>query len=375
VNGAGACRPCLQRSWLLSMVAGHLERAHRQADRLLEALALEDGPLLALPAPATGGRVAEAYERFDPEAARSAAARSGLELLCRHHPRYPPLLLDLPAPPATLHLRREDRHAPLGLEGPTVAIVGARKASDYGLDVARALGRGLSAAGVTVVSGLAYGIDARAHAGALAGGGATLGVLAGGADVPYPARQLALYRRVAGSAGIVSEMPTGFRAFRWCFLARNRIVAGLARAVIVVEASASSGSLLTARLARELGRPVGAVPGRVTSSAAAGPLALLRRGAHLVTGAQDVLDLVASDGWSPPPSSPPPTGRRNPGPDPPLPPALRRLLDHVSNGRDTPELLVAAGHPPSDVGAGLGELELGGYVRRTLDGRYSVAPP
>jgi len=368
VSAGGACPRCLRRTWLLSAVAGHLERAHRRADRLLEALALDDGALLALSGPAAGATLADAYHRFDPGAARQAALGCGLGLICRHDERYPAGLEELAAPPAVLHVKAPTGALAAALDAPAVAIVGSRQPSDYGRDVAHALARGLGAAGITVISGLAHGIDAKAHAGALAGGGPTVGVLAGGADVAYPARQLSLYRRVAGSGGAVSEMPTGFRAFRWCFLARNRLVAGLARAVVVVEATASSGSLLTARLARELGRPVGAVPGRVTASQAVGPHALLRGGAHLVTCAQDVLELVC-----------PPTGAHGaaepPGP-PDLDPHLRRLLDAISNGRDTPELLAGGGpgDSPGAVMAGLGELELRGLIRRTLNGSYTVVP-
>jgi DNA processing protein len=370
VTATGACRDCLRRTWLLAALAGYLERAHRQADRVLEALSLGDGPLLALPGSLAGSPLAEGYDRFEPEGAREAAQRSGLGLICRHDSRYPAALTDLPAPPATLQVKGALPDLSAALAGPAVAIVGSREPSDYGRDMARALARGASAAGVTVISGLAYGIDACAHSGAVAGGGSTVGVLAGGADVAYPARGLTLYRRVAGSGGVLSEMPPGFRAFRWCFLARNRIVAGLARAVIVVEATAASGSLLTARLARELGRPVGAVPGRVTSTLAVGPLELLRTGAHLVRGAEDVLELACGPGAVPRATPPPAPGSRALLLDPPL----RRLLEAVSNGRDTPELLIGAGHSPAEISARLGELELRGHIRRTLDGRYAVVP-
>ena len=159
--------------------------------------------------------------------------------------------------PAVLHVAGDPEVLPAPDEV-AVAIVGARRATPYGLEVARALGRGLAAARVTVVSGMALGIDAAAHAGALEVGGPTIAVLAGGADVPYPRSRPALHRRIVGGGGcVVSEMPPGFTPLKWGFPARNRIIAGLAAATIVVEAAERSGSLITAEFAQDLGRVVG----------------------------------------------------------------------------------------------------------------------
>jgi DNA processing protein len=358
-------------------MGGHLERAHRQPSRLLPALALGDRELLALAGARRRPTLARGYASFSAEDWRGASATAAVRLVCRHHADYPSSLNDLDSPPAVLHAGGEPARLNAALSAPTAAIVGSRNPSPYGSDVAQALARGLGAAGVTVISGLAFGIDAAAHSGALAGGGPTVAVLAGGVDVPYPAGHRVLYERVARSAGVVSEMPVGYRAFRWCFLARNRIIAALADAVIVIEATPSSGSLLTAALARALGRRVGAVPGRVTASLASGPLGLLRAGADLVRNAEDALELACPLAATGPPRSAGASPPRLPGEtnlSPGLPPHLRGLLQAISDGQDSAERLVSAGHSPAGVIRGLGELELLGHVRRTLDGTYTVVP-
>ncbi|HEX8206032.1 MAG TPA: DNA-processing protein DprA, partial [Solirubrobacteraceae bacterium] len=249
---------------------------------------------------------------------------------------------------------------------PTVAIVGMRRASSYGRDVARALARDLAAAGVPVVSGMALGVDSDAHAGALDAGGLTVAVLASGADVPYPPSKRRLYEEIRRRGLVVSEMPPGFRARKWCFPARNRIIAGLGDLTIVVEAAERSGSLITADLAAKIGREVAAVPGPVTSPGAAGTNALLRDGATLVRNAQDVLDALFGVG-----NAPPPRRRTADGLDPPL----RLLLDAVAHGRDTVAALAGASPDQAEAAlVGLTELELRGLVRREPGGRYAVIP-
>jgi DNA processing protein len=224
--------------------------------------------------------------------------------------------------------------------------------------------RGLAAAGVTVVSGMALGVDSAAHAGALEAGGRTVAVLAGGADVPYPASKRALHARIAELGCVVSELPPGLGPHRWAFPARNRLIAALAHMTVVVEAAERSGSLITAEFAADLGREVGAVPGPVTTWRSAGANALLRDGATLVRDARDVLDAVlgVEDGRAATGSH---TAAR-----PPLEPRLHRLLDAVETGRDTVGAL--ARHPAevAEVVAGLTELELLGALRRVAGGRY-----
>jgi DNA processing protein len=214
---------------------------------------------------------------------------------------------------------------------------------------------------------MALGIDSAAHAGALEAGGTTVAVLAGGADVPYPSSKRRLYDAILRSGCVVSEMPAGFRAFRWNFPARNRIIAGLAQATIVVEAAERSGSLITAELALDLGRDVAAVPGPVTSFRCRGTNALLRDGATLVRDARDVLDLVlgAEAGAAT-------AARVAHAPAPPpadLPPELLALLAAVEDGRDTVETLAGDPAGAATVRAGLMELELRGLVRRAPGGR------
>ena len=176
---------------------------------------------------------------------------------------YPPLLAELHDPPDRLYLRGGPASV---LAEPSVAVVGARSCSSYGAQVAREISRELAAAGVVVVSGLARGIDGEAHRGALAAGGRTVAVLGCGIDRDYPRAHAHLAGRVAESGAVVSEYPPGVEPSPWRFPARNRIVAGLARATIVVEARERSGALITADFALELGREVFAVPGEITSA-------------------------------------------------------------------------------------------------------------
>jgi DNA processing protein len=212
--------------------------------------------------------------------------------VCRHSEHYPAALLDLDAVPHALIGR--GKRALIGAHplSQTVAVVGSRRASSYGREVARSLGAELASAGILVVCGLAFGIDACAHRGALDLGGPTAAVLGCGPDTPYPAAHRSLWRKISEEGVVVSELPPGSVPWRWTFPARNRILAGLAGVTVVVEAAARSGSLITARLAREAGRQLGAVPGPVNSRQSSGPNQLLADGAHLVRGAEDVLALL-----------------------------------------------------------------------------------
>jgi DNA processing protein len=188
---------------------------------------------------------------------------------------------------------------PLRLDETTqraAAIVGTRAATAYGEQVTADLAAGLTERDVTVVSGGAYGIDGSAHRAALGCDGATVAVLAGGIDIPYPAGHSALQHRIGQHGLLVTEYPPGVRPYRHRFLTRNRLVAAFAGAAVVVEAGLRSGAANTAAWARLLGRPVAAVPGPVTSSASAGCHALLRAGAELVTRADEVVELVGEIG-------------------------------------------------------------------------------
>lgn len=351
-----ACGECLRRASLLSALAGHLDAVRGRID---EVLALDDHELIA----AVGGRRRRALEEqlFQ---MRSVPVQAGLELLCRCHPSYPVRLLELPSAPAVLFIAGELERFLAAVHEEPVAIVGARRATTYGLETARSLARGLAAAGLTVVSGMAVGIDASAHEGALSAGGPAVAVLPGPADDPYPRSRRSLYRQLTSAGAAISELPPGTPVRRWTFLARNRIIAALSAATVVVEAADRSGALLTAAFARRLGRPVGAVPGRVTTPQAAGANGLLSEGARIVRGAQDVLDLLYG------------VGARNVAAEhrPELTPAAAALLRAIAGGRDSADSLAATEAAPGRTLATLAWLELSGYVRREPGGRFAVIP-
>jgi DNA processing protein len=198
---------------------------------------------------------------------------------------YPEALAAIVGAPAALRLRGD-----LGRTPRRVAIVGARRTDEYGADRAREIAAGLARAGVSVVSGGALGVDAAAHEGALDVGGHTVAVLGTGVDVVYPAEHRSLFERILRAGGaLLSEQPDGTRGFKSSFPSRNRIVSGLSSAVVVVRAGARSGALITARWARSQGVPVFAVPGDVRDPLSAGPTELLRTGARVAEGAEDVL--------------------------------------------------------------------------------------
>jgi DNA processing protein len=274
---------------------------------------------------------------------------------------------------------RSDAHEPMVLwaAGPARldeishragAIVGTRAATAYGEFVAADLAAGLATRDAAVVSGGAFGIDGAAHRAALAADGVTVAVLAGGIDVPYPAAHAAMLRRVRESGLVISEYPPGERPARHRFLTRNRLVAALGGATVVVEAGARSGAANTAAWARALGRPVCAVPGPVTSSASVGCHALLRAGANVITRTEDLVELIGHAGEL--------------APDEPRPASAldglgetdKRVYDALPAraARTADEIAVAAGLPPTQVLGPLAVLELSGLVVR-CEGRWKLA--
>jgi DNA processing protein len=238
-------------------------------------------------------RFREFLADFDDATARGALEARGFRWLGRTEPAFPRHLGSIHDPPPGLFLRGVG-DAEL-LSRPAVAVVGARACSDYGAHVARAIARELASAGVTVVSGLARGIDSWAHRGALEAGGVTLAVLGCGIDRDYPRAHAALAAEIALSGLLVSEYPPGVAPAPWRFPARNRIVAGLTAATVVVEARERSGALITADLALEEGREVLAVPGEITSPLSAGANGLLKLGATPLTTPADVLEALGLD--------------------------------------------------------------------------------
>jgi DNA processing protein len=202
-------------------------------------------------------------------------------------------------------------------QGPTVALVGTRAPTRYGIGVAAQLGADLSAAGVSVVSGLALGIDGAAHEGACGTGASPIGVVAGGLDDPYPRRHARLWERVAECGAIVSESPAGVPTEKWRFPVRNRLLAALSDVVVVVESRHHGGSRHTVEAAVERGIPVGAVPGSIRSPTSEGPNALLADGAFPVCSAGDILVALALEGARVPPPGPAPSpSARRAGPEP-----------------------------------------------------------
>lgn len=239
----------------------------------------------------------------------------------------------------------------------SIAIVGARAATSYGDHVAMELAADLAGSGIPVVSGAAYGIDGAAHRAALTVGGTTVALLAGGVDRPYPAGHTQLLDRIAGSGAVVSELPCGSTPTKWRFLARNRLIAALSDATVVVEAGWRSGSLNTAGHAAALGRGVGAVPGPITSGASAGCHRLLREfDAACITSADDARELLGVETGIPAPAS---DGR-------PRTDERTRVRDALSgrSWRPTDDLAARSGMSPADVETHLGLMLLEGAVER-----------
>ena len=302
-------------------------------------------------------RFAAFKSRFDATAELERLRQRGFRFLARSAAGFPPLLRAIHDPPPGLFLRGE-ADVEL-LVRPAVAVVGARACSAYGRQIARSLGRELAAAGLVVVSGLARGVDAESHRGALEAGGTTVAVLGCGIDRDYPAAHRELARQIAATGLVVSEYAPGVEPAPWRFPARNRIVAGLCAATVVVEARERSGALITADFALEEGREVFAVPGEITSALSAGSNALLRLGATPLTSAEDVLESYGIV---------------------PLEPAALDLsapalavLDRIreaASGAD--ELARAAGLGAGELSVALTELELAGAIREE-DGVYRAA--
>ncbi len=296
-------------------------------------------------------------------------SRGGTWTARRGERGYPAALLDLGPDAPSRIFGCGNPELTGGLElAHTVTIVGSRRPSSYGLRVAEDLGRLLAAAGLVVVSGMARGIDAAAHRGALAAGGVTLAVLGSGADVVYPASERRLYGDIVSSGAVISEVPPGRRPEPGAFPKRNRIMAALGAITVVVEAAQPSGSLITARQALKLQREVGAVPGPVTSRVSEGTNDLIVDGAAPIRGPQDVLDRLLGVGIE---------KIRRCGP--PLEPELARAAEAVELGSGTGDAVAAAsGLAAAEAAIALARLELLGYVETDAAGRYlrtALVPP
>ena len=270
--------------------------------------------------------------------------------------RYPAWLRMVADPPAVLWVRGDLDV----LEHTSVAIVGSRAASQYARQVARELAAGLAARGLIVTSGMARGVDGAAHEGCLAAGGRTIAVLGTGIDVVYPAEHAALAEQIAAKGLLVSELEPGTPPYQWHFPRRNRIISGLSRAVVVVEASEKSGSLITARMALEQGREVMAVPGSVLHGRNRGAHALIKDGAMPVESAADILDALGMGGGSTKDRAAPCTFEN---------PVEAALHGAGLTGLDLDSLAKAVNEAPEALCASLTRLELDGKAQR-LAGRY-----
>lgn len=358
----GACDNCLRRLHLLGQLASYIEKVAtgEPGGRSAQLLALPDEALARAVAGRKAERLLEGSAGADLGELCNSIERAGCWVVCRHRESYPQALGDLgDAPPALV-----GRGDPAGLgrlrPDAAVTVVGARRATSPGREVARGLASQLAAAGFAVVSGLAWGIDGAAHEGALEAG-FTAAVLGCGADVVYPLHHRRLYERVCERGLILSELPPGSGAWRWAFPARNRIMAALGAMTIVVEAAGRSGSLITVELASELGREVGAVPGPVGARMSAGTNQLIADGGRLVRDADDVLDALIGPGV-----------RRAPACGPPLDAGLTAVLDRIEDGNSNSDAIaVALNRGGDEATAQLARLELLGYVTRSFAGAYS----
>ena len=357
----------LETLWLaLSMISG---LGGRTSKLLLDTFGSAEGILAASvkdleTVPGVGPRLSKAIRRGPDrkrlEAEISNVRRSGASVLGLGSANYPSLLLEIPDPPPVLFLLGR----PPEPDRPRVAIVGTRRPTQAGLSLARELARDLAALGIEVVSGLARGIDSAAHLGALEGGGTTLAVLGCGIDVLYPMRRRDLRNEIVARGTVVSEFPMRAPPIPEYFPRRNRIISGLSWGVVVVEAAARSGALLTAGLALEQGREVMAVPGDPRSRVAFGPNRLIQEGAKLVMSVADVLEelpLIGRDALAKLETAPP-------EPKSEVEKAILRAIEGGAGLVD--EIAESTGHGVSVVLERLLEMELRGLVRRTAGAGY-----
>jgi DNA processing protein len=357
-----ACLECLRRSWLLAALGPYIERIATgdPGSRSPELLRLSNEDLVEVAAPKVAEQLLARIAALPEARLNEELEQAGCWACCRHGDLYPSSLRDSADAPWALIGRGSPRLLD-GLEPfAAVTIVGARRATSYGREVARELGRELASAGMVVVSGLAFGIDGCAHRGAL-DAGRTIAVLGCGPDIAYPGSHRSLWRRICETGLVLSELPPGATPWRWTFPARNRIMAALSGMTVVVEAATRSGSLITMDLAADLGRDLGAVPGPVTSRASAGPNALLAGGACVIRDAQDVLDAVLGPGC-----------KHIEHPTPSLDAALEAALAAVESGHSTCDGVAAAtGLPGPATASALSRLELLGYLNCSSLGTYS----
>ncbi len=294
---------------------------------------------------------------------------AGADFITPGDPGYPRLLREIHDPPIGLY--RKGRYE---FTRPTVAIVGSRRTTLYGQAVARRFGAELGRLGFCVVSGLARGIDTAAHEGAIESGGATAAVLGAGIDIIYPPENLDLYRRIEAAGAVLSEFPFGRRADRQSFAMRNRIVAGMCEATVVIESDVDGGAMITARFAGEYGRMIFAVPGRIDQATSAGCHQLIRDGATLLTSVDDLLaEFSYLDGLRPPPIAEKPAAAGKPaGPD--LTPEEARVVACFRGGAilGADALVGLTGFGAAQLAVVLLGLELRRVLAKRADGAFEL---
>ena len=341
--------------------------------RLRTLVAAFETAAAALRAPPGAIAALPGFSRAAASAIRASSVGSGQEILAqldRHgatvllpdDPAFPPLLSEIPEPPALLYVRGDVRL----LRRAAAGIVGSRDHSAYGADAARLLAAGVARAGVVVVSGMARGVDAIAHTAALDTGGTSIGVLGNGFGVVYPAANRALYERMAATGCLITELPPGERPHAGAFPRRNRLISGLAGVTVVVEAAPGSGALITADCALDQGRTVLAVPGPITSPTSLGCNRLIQQGAKPALSAGDILEELGLSGMDAA-AEPPATGEAPS--ERPLPPDLSELQRSLwetlcAEPKHVDALVATAGTDTSAVLTALTELELRGVVKQ-----------
>jgi DNA processing protein len=314
---------------------------------------------------AIAGALVERRGRFDPSEEIRRARALGVDILTVAHPSYPGLLREIYDPPPLLYVRG----SLACLERGAVAVVGTRRCSHYGRLQAERLAGSLAGAGITVVSGLARGIDTAAHRAALASGGATVAVLGSGLDRPYPPENAPLMGKITASGALVTEFALGTPPHRSNFPRRNRILSGISLGVVVVEASRRSGSLITSRWAMDQGREVFAVPGKIDSLRSSGTHGLIKDGAKLVENVEDILEEIAHVLPAPPPRDSGEAPGRPPEGETPGP-VLKVLGEEPIT---IEEIIQRTGLAPGTVASALFRLELQRKVRQFPGKRFSRA--
>jgi DNA processing protein len=339
------------------------------AAAVLEATAMDLSTVPYMPRE-VAERIALALQNRDLDGELALLEKHETELIRQGTPEYPIALSTLPDAPALLYLRG----ALIPEDANSVALVGSRSCTPYGRRITERLAQGLARAGFTVISGLARGIDGIAHRAALEAGGRTLAVLAGGLSRIYPPEHAELADAIAVHGALLSESPMALEPLPQMFPQRNRLISGLSRGVVIVEAAEKSGALLTAKHALDQGREVFAVPGNVDSEASSGTLRLIREGATLVRHVDDILEALEQ---LPPPERPAGTEVEDTAPAPPSRPqpsltdAQRKVLDAISDAvAHADELVERTGLAVTEVGHSLVILEMYGLVRRLPGNRY-----